>query len=109
MKKYISKNWNKILITIGSCVMVWILIVKFTAEKTLLKDYIKYGKDVTPSTGGSSGALDAAKENVSSVWNSVDPNLTKLAMIMMAGILIVVLLTSLASAAGGDKKDAKKK
>ena len=44
MKKLISKYWKKILIILGIVCMVIILINKATAPKTLIAEYIKYGK-----------------------------------------------------------------
>lgn len=105
MKNYISRNWKKIMMAIGYFSVACILIAKITAEKTILRDYIKYGKDVEPTKNEFIGA---AKDNVASVWGSVDPELAKLATIMIAAILIVVFLTTLASKAG-ENKTAKKK
>ena len=105
MKSYISRNWQKLMIAIGSFFAICILIFKISAPKTLLADYIKYGKNITPAKNE---IIDVAKDNVSSVWNSVDPELAKLAMILIAGITIVVFLSALASKAG-ENKSAKKK
>lgn len=107
MKKWITNNWKKILICIGVVAMIVIFIEKLIAPKTIISDYIKYGKVVTP-TEGTSELVDSAKENIHSVWNSVDPQFAKLVVIMMVAILIVVFISSVASKAG-EKKDTKKK
>ena len=105
MKDYISKNWKKIIVAITSFLVVWILIFKISAEKTLLQDYIKYGKEITPAQNE---IIGAAQENVSSVWNSVDPELARLGIVFIVAITLVVFLSALATKAG-EKKDAKKK
>ena len=107
MKKLITNNWQKILIGICGIVLILILVGKFIAPKTLIPDYIKYGKVVTPLEG-TSEVIDSAKENVRSVWSSVDPNFARLFVVMMVAILIVVFLSEIAAKAGGGN-DAKKK
>lgn len=84
--------------------MCAMLMVKISAPKTLISEYIKYGKTIKVE---SSGAVDAAKDNFISVWTSVDSELIRLAIILMIGILTVCALSFLANSAG--KKDAKKK
>ncbi len=107
MKKLISKYWKKILIILGIVCMVIILINKATAPKTLIAEYVKYGKVIKVSQTGIDGAVDAAKNNFISVLTGVDPELLRLAFILMIGILAVCVLSFIASSAG--KKDAKKK
>lgn len=106
MKKLITNNWQKILIGIGMIALIMILIGKFVAPKTLIPDYIKYGKVVTPIEH-SSEIINSAKEEAHTVWSSVSPDFAKFAIIMMVAILVVVFISDIASNAGG--KDAKKK
>lgn len=115
MKKFISKNWKKILIAIGICILIYILILKISAPKTLIADYAKYGKDIVSSnnisgdiSGDISGIVNAGTNSFSN-WFNTNPDLARLAIILMAGILGVVLLTSIASVAGTKKDDKKKK
>lgn len=105
MKKFITKYWNKILIGMGIVAIVYTFFLKITTKKTLLSDYIRYGKEVKPFN---SQIANAAKDEVSSVFGSMDPELVKLTFILMAAILIIVFLSLLAAKAG-EKKDAKKK
>ncbi len=107
MKKLISKYWKKILIVLGMVGMVVILMNKMTAPKTLISEYIKYGKSITIESTGVDGAIGEAKNNFISVLTGVDPELLKIAFILMVGILAVCILSFIASSAG--KKDAKKK
>ena len=106
MKKYISQNWQKILITIGIIVLLIILVSKFTAPKTIIPDYIKYGKDVAPANIDS-GVIGEAKDEFLNTWHSVNPDIAKIVTIMMVGILIVLFLSTIAARAG-EKKDKKK-
>ncbi len=106
MKKFISTYWNKILLTIGSICLFLILTSKFVAPKTIIGDYVKYGKDISASN--SNGILSSATGKFKLIFGNADPELVRLTIILMVGILAVVLLTTIASAAG-DKKDAKKK
>lgn len=107
MKKLISKYWKKILIILGIVCMVIILINKVTAPKTLISEYVKYGKVIKIAETGVDGAVGAVKNNVVSVLTSVNSELLRLAFIMMFGILAVCVLSFISASAG--KKDAKKK
>ncbi|MBQ9280121.1 MAG: hypothetical protein IJ215_03650 [Clostridia bacterium] len=108
MKKYISQKWQKILIGIGIIILVFILIHKFAAPKTIIPDYIKYGKVVTPANLDlENGVIGEAKDNFVNTWHSVDPTFARLVTILMVGILIVLFLSAIASKAG-EKKDKKK-
>ncbi len=103
MKKYISNNWKKILRVGGYICLGLIIFFKLNAEKTLLADYIKYGKEVKPSEG--SGILSGVKDNFLTTFTGVDSQLVKFAIIFIVAIMIVVFFTSLLD----KKKDAKKK
>lgn len=107
MKKFISTYWNKILLAIGSVSLFLILISKFVAPKTVIGDYVKYGKDILPSSSDNS-ILGSVTGRFKLVFGNADPELVRLTIILMVGILTVVLLTTIASAAGA-KKEAKKK
>ena len=107
MKKYISQNWQKIMKIICVILLVLITFFKFTAPKTIINDYIKYGKVVTPLDIHSE-IIDEAKNNATNTWNSIDPQMARLIVVLMVGILFVVFLSMVASSAGA-KKDSKKK
>ena len=122
MKSFISKNWEKILIFIACVLLVVIFVGKVTAEKTLIEDYAKYGKTFVSSNsdkdssdkGLISGELisgDVASTVKDSEFMQIltgkDPELFKIAMMLIAGILGVIILTSLPGMF--DKKDTKKK
>lgn len=122
LKSFISKNWEKILIFIACVLLVVIFVGKVTAEKTLIEDYAKYGKTFVSSNsdkdssdkGLISGELisgDVASTVKDSEFMQIltgkDPELFKIAMMLIAGILGVIILTSLPGMF--DKKDTKKK
>lgn len=122
LKSFISKNWEKILIFIACVLLVVIFVGKVTAEKTLIEDYAKYGKTFVSSNsdkdssekGLISGELisgDVASTVKDSEFMQTltgkDPELFKIAMMLIAGILGVIILTSLPGMF--DKKDTKKK
>ena len=105
MKKLISKYWKNILLICGIVGMVAIFTFKVSAPKTIISDYIKYGKDLTAE--GNSQIINSVTGNFWSVWNRVDSALIRIVILIMALILFVCVLTFMANAAG--KKDAKKK
>ena len=49
MKSFITNNWKKILIFIGSISIIVNAIIKIATNKTLLADYVKYGKNIEKS------------------------------------------------------------
>ena len=124
MKNFISKNWEKIMIFIGGVILVFMLINKITADKTLIEDYAKYGKEVSSSASAgtdislSGEGLTGTLENISGEISGGTffnipifqkyPELTKFALIFGVGILFVVFITSFVGMFGA-KKDAKKK
>lgn len=123
MKNFISKNWEKIMIFIGCVILVFMLVNKIAADKTLIEDYAKYGKEVassstTAGTTVSGEGLSGTLSNVSGEISSGNffnipifqkyPELTKFALIFGVAILFVVFITSFAAMFGA-KKDAKKK
>ena len=108
MKKLISNNWQKLLIGIGCILLGYLFFSKLIAPKTIIKDYISYGKVVQSQNINESGIVSGAKNNFLGVWGSVNPELARLTVILMVGILLVVFLSAIASKAG-EKKDAKKK
>lgn len=124
MKSFISKNWEKILIFIACILLVLIFVGKVTAEKTLIEDYAKYGKTFVVASKSDESSSDKniisgdliSGDVASTVKDSEfvqtltesDPELFKVAMMLIAGILGVVILTSLPGMFDR-KKDAKKK
>ncbi|MBR3888276.1 MAG: hypothetical protein IKJ32_04170 [Clostridia bacterium] len=122
MKNFISKNWEKIMIFIGCVILLFMLVNKVAAEKTLIEDYAKYGKEVSSSSSAgttvSGEGLSGTISNVSGEISSGNffnipifqkyPELTKFALIFGVAILFVVFITSFVGMFGA-KKDAKKK
>ena len=105
MKKFITNNWKKILIIIGIVFIVINLITKLTVGKTLLSDYIKYGKDIErPEIIENVGEV----VSVSTIESPFGPDLIKFIMVIVGLILLVVILTSLGDKAAANSKAKKK-
>lgn len=110
------------MIFIGCVILLFMLVNKIAAEKTLIEDYAKYGKEVSSSSSAgttvSGEGLSGTISNVSGEISSGNffnipifqkyPELTKFALIFGVAILFVVFITSFAGMFGA-KKDAKKK
>ncbi len=109
MKKFITNYWKRILLVIGGAVALFLLVYKIAAPKTIIDDYVKYGK-VIESTDGGKNITDIIVRDEDKLFNfdNIDPELIRLAIILIIGILFVVILNALASKAG-EKKDAAKK
>lgn len=104
MKSYITNNWKKILMFIGSICIIINVIFKIGANKTLLKDYVKYGKDIEKAE-----VVGTVGEVVSSSTISKSPfgsGIIGIVILLMVLILIVIILSTLAENAA---KKAKKK
>lgn len=101
MKKFITNNWKKILIIIGAVFIVINLITKLTVDKTLLSDYIKYGKDIEKPE-----IIENVSETVTNAASKLPLETELIKIIMIAGgvILLIIILTSL-----GDRAAAKAK
>lgn len=104
MKKFITNYWKKILILIGGVFILINSFKKIFAEKGLLSDYIKYGKNIEKTTSPiTSGDISDVVSVPEMPFNS---GIIKLGIILMVLILLIVFITSLADRAGA--KDKKK-
>lgn len=94
MKKYIANNWMKILRMGGYVALVLIALYKLNAPKTLIPDYIKYGKDIAPSTtsGVGGGLVGTVFGTTFSSLSALDPALVPFFIILLIGILGIVVL-----------------
>ncbi len=106
MKKYIAQNWMKLLRIGGYITLVLIALYKINAPKTLISDYIKYGKDVAPSTGSgiAGGAVGSIFSTTFGSLSAISPALVPFFLVLLVGILGVVILHMII-----DKKPDKKK
>ena len=104
MKNFITNNWKKILIIIGGIFIAINVLSKVVTEKSLLTDYIKYGKDIE-QVEIISGDIEDVVEVPESPFNE---DMMKVIMILGAGILLVVFVTSLADKAATGAKAKKK-
>ena len=108
MKKYISQNWMKLLRIGGYVTLVVLALFKLNTPKTLIPDYIKYGKDIVPAganvSGDVSGTVGSFLGTLFADFTAIDPKLTTFVIIIMSAILLIVFLHMLM-----DKKADKKK
>lgn len=99
MKKFITNNWKKILVCIGAIFIIINVFTKITVDKTLLADYIKYGKNIEKSD-----IVGNVAEVVTPPEAPFGPEIVKFVCILGALILLIVFITSL-----GDRAAAKAK
>jgi len=104
MKNLITNHWKRIIIIIGGIFICLNFFSKLSTNKTLLSDYIKYGKEVEK--------IELISGDVSSVVTmSESPfsgDMLKIIIILIASISLVVFLTSLGDKAAADAKAKKK-
>ena len=106
-------------------ILVFMLIAKVAADKTLIEDYAKYGKEVASSSTSSGIDISLSGEGLTGTLSNISgeisggtffnipifqkyPELTKYALIFGTAILFVVFISSFAAMFGA-KKDTKKK
>ena len=93
MKNLIARSWQKILIVIGTILIILNLFVKIITKKNMIPDYIKYGR-----TFQSPKVIKHVSTSSVGISNSIlSPQLIKYIIIFMAAILFVVFITSLGS------------
>ncbi len=90
MKDFITYQWKKILIGTGIFGLVIILFKKILAKKTLIEDYVKYGKDIEGT-----GKITGRFANVLGESASVPEGMVKLTIVFMVAILVVLFIASL--------------
>lgn len=112
MKKFITNNWEKILIFIGIICILINISLKLSTEKTLLNDYIKYGKDVQSGTVSSGNIIGNISETVtdgSLVSESpFTPEITKIIILIIAAVLFAAFVSTLGDRAAAKAKAKKK-
>ena len=109
LKKYIANNWMKLLRIGGYVALILLAFFKLNTPKTLIPDYIKYGKDIAPigttASGDTiAGAVGSFFGGAFSGISAIDPKLTLFVVGIMGAILLIVFLHMLM-----DKKADKKK
>ena len=103
MKKFITNNWQKILIFIGAIFIIINVFSKIFTDKTLLADYIKYGKDIEmPEI--IENASQIIISNTTTIETPFSPELIKIILLIIGVILFAVILSSI-----GDRAAAKAK
>lgn len=105
-KSYIANNWMKLLRIIGYVTLGLVAFLKLTTPKTIIDDYVKYGKDVVPSgsTGVVGGFFSTIFGKAFDGLNGISPKLTPIVLILVMAILGICTLHMIM-----DKKPAKKK
>ena len=100
MKDLISRNWRKFLIIIGIVWLVIILFSKIVAQKRLIEDYVKYGKDIE-----SSNVIGTVASGLEGPTTNVSPGIIKFTIIFM----VLILLATFISTLGNKSNDKAKK
>lgn len=119
MKKFISKNWKKILITIGVVCIIINLGVKILQDTNVITGYVENGpiieKDIFDGISDvADGATNKVEDNPNDIKDEygektgVDTKSFKTMIIAGAIVLGVVIIGSLLDGSD-DKKSAKKK
>ena len=105
-KSYIANNWMKLLRIIGYVTLGIVAFFKLVTPKTIIEDYVKYGKDVTPSesTNAIGGFFTTVFGKVFDGLNGISPKLTSIVLLLIVAILGICTLHMIM-----DKKPAKKK
>lgn len=119
MKKFISKNWKKILITIGVICIIINLGVKILQDTNVVTGYIENGPVIEEDIfDGISNAADDAVDKVEDNPNDIkdeygektgiDTKSFKTMIIAGAIVLGVVIIGSILDGSGDKKSDKKK-
>ncbi len=105
-KSYIATNWMKILRILGYVTLALIAILKLSAPKTVIPDFIKYGKEIKPgeTTGMVKGLFGTLFNTAYTSLYELSPQLPPLVAILTIAILSIVTLHMII-----DKKPDKKK
>lgn len=96
----------KILRIIGYITLGLVAFFKLVTPKTIIEDYVKYGKDITPSgsTGAVGGVFTTIFGKAFDGLNGISPQLTPIIVMLVIAILGICTLHMIM-----DKKPAKKK
>lgn len=105
-KSYISNNWMKILRIIGYVTLGFVAFFKLVTPKTIIEDYVKYGKDIAPSetSGAIGGIFTTVFGKAFAGLDGISPKLTPIVIFLIAAILAITTLHMFM-----DRKPAKKK
>lgn len=96
----------KILRIIGYVTLGIVAFLKLVTPKTIIEDYVKYGKDILPNetTGKIPGIFSTIFDKAFEGMNGISPKLTSIVLILVIAILAICTLHMIM-----DKKPAKKK
>lgn len=119
MKKFISKNWKKILIIIGAICIIINIGVKIIQDTNVVTGYIENGpvmeEDIFDKIFGVAedvtGNVEDNPHDIKDDYGEqtgIDSRLFRGMIVVGAIVLGIVIISSLFEG-GGDKKDAKKK
>lgn len=103
MKKFLSKNWKKILIIIAIIFIILNIVHKVIAPHILVEEYAKYGADVAAaniSIDASNIINDIKESKPAGIPNDV----FRLLIILVVGIFAAVIISDIST-----KKPAPKK
>lgn len=101
MKTFITNHWKNILVIIGGIFILANVFGKIIAPKSLISDYIKYGKDLEKIPSNIAGQVSGS---INMGTMPFDAGMVKLIVTLMALILGILLITSLAEGKSSAKK-----
>lgn len=116
MKKFISKNWKNIFISIGVIFIVINLLFKIISPATIPQDFLEYGpnieSDIFDSANDISNGITKIEDSgdiVNNVSNStgLPSNLAKGIVVFAFGFILILIISNLtegSSGSGGKKK-----
>ena len=105
MKNFLSKYWKRILIIIGLILIAINIWSKCVAPRILIDEYVKYGPNIERNETSINSSI-----NTSEVINNVSENspfnedMTKLVVILAAGLILVTVVNDLDNKKSGGKK-----
>lgn len=101
MKTLITNYWKKILVLIGGVFIFFNTFRKIIAPKTLISDYVKYGKNIEKVP---SNVIGHVGEKIDTSTMPFNAGMVKLIVVLMVAILLILFITSLAEGKSGAKK-----
>lgn len=103
MKNFLSKYWKRILILIAGIFIIINIVSKSAMPRNVISDVAKYGPDVEASNVNLNiGSGSLASDFVAS--SPVSEDMTKIAIVLVIGILAAVIISDLGSKKSGGKK-----
>lgn len=105
MKNFLSKYWKRILIIIGIILIAINIWSKCVAPRLLIDEYVKYGPNIERNETSINSSLNTSEVITNVSENSpFDDGMTKIILILAAGLILVTVVNDLANKKSGGKK-----